>query len=281
MHMKNRLFAIAGLAFAATTFTPAPAAAQTTAPCTTLGDVQLGFGGFFSGCWGGFQVSRYFENAQDVSELWWFNGMPDRNATAAGLNSPVSGGTNLFNDDCGASGGGVGVFCSPQTQLIVWGFDNELVFGLEKTGLGANNWWLYSGDDAARNDPPTPAGIQNYLWEIEDAGGTYDGWYLLGWEDLNSGCTGAESSTGDNYVSGTQVINKNNLDNLLANCTNKYNKSGVIEVSDDDYNDFYVLINPLTPGEITEIVPEPMTMTLLATGLVGLGGASIRRRRKQ
>ncbi len=275
--MKNRLLAIAGFAFAATTLTAAPAAAQTAA-CTTLASVQLGLGGFFSGCWGGFQVSRYFENAQDVSNMYWFNGMPTRNTTLGGLNSPTPGGTFLFNSECGASGGGAGVFCAANSQTILWGSNNELVFGLQKTGLSADNWWLYSGNDPERNNPPLPAGRQNYIWYIN--GGVYDRQYLLGWEDLNSGCLTATSNTGSTTVQGSQVIQGGTLDDLLATCTNAYTRP-TTEVSDDDYNDFYVLINPLTPSELAQIVPEPMTMSLLATGLIGLGGASVRRRKKQ
>ncbi len=42
-----------------------------------------------------------------------------------------------------------------------------------------------------------------------------------------------------------------------------------------------MIVTPLALGDPSEVVPEPMTMTLLATGLVGLGGASARRRRKE
>ncbi|MBA2291437.1 MAG: PEP-CTERM sorting domain-containing protein [Gemmatimonadales bacterium] len=266
----------------------APAAANAQAPssptidCTMgVGAFQLGFGGYFSNCWAGFEVSRYFENATHVSNMYWFNGMPTTNM--GGTNEPTSAsGTLLFNNDCGSNGDPAlpGAFCNPmQTTVFEWGNSGELVFGLNKFANG--DWWLYTGDEASRNTPAPPAGIQNYLWYI--IGGTYDGQFLLGWEDLNSGCLDADSSTGDNTVSDPGTVNGDNLDRLLAACNTIYSPSS-IEPSDDDYNDFYAIINPLTAsdlGEITEVVPEPMTMSLLATGLMGLGGASLRRKRQQ
>ncbi len=62
----------------------------------------------------------------------------------------------------------------------------------------------------------------------------------------------------------------------LVKCTSPY----VGGNSDNDYNDFYVLVRPYTPDETAQIVPEPLSMTLLATGLLGMGGASAVRRRR-
>ncbi len=49
---------------------------------------------------------------------------------------------------------------------------------------------------------------------------------------------------------------------------------------DHDYQDEIFKISWDGQGRITETVPEPMTMTLLATGLVGLAGVSRRRSKK-
>lgn len=267
--MVRKVSLLASLALAATLASPQTASAVTPPTCAT--SVTLGFGGFFSGCHGGFQVARYFENASHVSNMSWFFGMPVRDPVT---NAPTPGGSMLFNNDCGSNGAvGSGTFCNPtHLTTFVWGIDDELVFGLNNT---KQNTWLYSGTDPNRNTPPLPGGIQNWLWQIQ--GGTYDGWYLFGWEDLNSGCFGANSASGSNDISGTTVVDGNALGASLVNCYQKVGGGN----SDDDYNDFYVLVRPLTPEETAEIVPEPMTMTLMATGLLGMGGASaVRRRRK-
>ena len=36
-----------------------------------------------------------------------------------------------------------------------------------------------------------------------------------------------------------------------------------------------------SPGTPTEVVPEPITMVLLGSGLVGVGGVGLRRRKKE
>lgn len=263
------------VAFSAVAMTATPTTASAQASCAA--SVTLGFGGFFSGCWDSFDVARLFENAGDVSNMYWFAGMP---ATDAVTNAPTPSGSLLFNNDCGSSGANAttGQFCVPTSQTnFSWGFDLELVFGLNNT---AKNTWLYSGLDPNRNDPPAPAGVQNWLWEV--VGGTYDGWYLFGWEDLNSGCTfgtsiGGAGSLGPNQVDGTG-LDAAYLGANVVNCTSV--NSG--NTADNDYNDFYVLVNPhLDPGTPGEVVPEPMTMTLLATGLLGMGGASAARRRRK
>lgn len=264
--MKNRFLVIAGLALAVGTMAPATAKAD----CASgVGSVQTGFGGYFSDCWAGFEVSRVYENAGNVNDIFYFNSMPTRTGAS---NSPTPAGTFLFDNNCGSNGNTAtsGVFCVP-TNLTTfsWGTMTELVFGLRNP----SGTWIYTGTDGTRNSPPQPAGVQNFLWDITNNGNS-TGSYLLGWEDLNSGCS---SSLTSDEVDQSVLTDPTALGNLFAIC----NTLAAGGSSDNDYNDFYMLITPLTLGTPTEVVPEPMTMSLLATGLVGLGGASVRRRRKQ
>ncbi len=260
--------ALSAVAMAAT---PGQASAITPITPACTGSVTLGFGGYFSGCYTSFTVARFFENAGDVSTMNWFTGVPARNSTT---NAPTPGGTYLFNNNCGSSGANAttGVFCNPSNQTTFgWGVDMELVFGLNNT---SNSTWLYSGTDPDRNDPPAPAGVQNWLWSVQ--GGAWDGWYLFGWEDKNSGCFSA-STAGGNTIDGT-LLDATHLGANVVHCNAR--NSG--NLADNDYNDFYVLIQPYQdPGNPGDVVPEPMTMTLLATGLLGMGGASVVRRRRR
>lgn len=262
--MRNRFLILPAAALAVALATPGEAKAQ--GP-SCVADVTLGFGGYFSGCYTSFTVHPFFENAGDVSNMYWFAGLPARDGTT---NAPTPTGSFLFDNDCGSSGAnaGTGVFCPPGPGVVIpWALDAELVFGLNNLNSGS---WLYSGDDPNRNSPPLPAGVQNWLWQI--SGGTWDGWYMFGWEDLNSGCF---SALGENVLDGTMLTSQV-LGASEVSCTG--NNGGGI--SDDDYNDFYVLINPLFDPPPGDVVPEPMTMSLLATGLLGMGGASLRRRKK-
>lgn len=264
---------IAAVAISAVAIAATPGQASAVAPptCTMNGSVLLGFGGYFSGCWTTFTVTRYFENAGDVSNMNYFTGVPTRDPVT---NAPTPSGTFLFDNDCGSSGhdATTGVFCSTSLSTFGWSNDNELVFGLNNLSKGT---WLYSGTDPNRNNPPAPAGVQNWLWRVQ--GGAWDGWYLFGWEDLNSGCFAGAAKNGSNTIDGT-MLDEAFLGSNVVNCTS-VNSGGT---SDNDYNDFYVLVNPhVDPGTPTEVVPEPMTMTLLATGLLGMGGASMARRRRK
>lgn len=270
-------FAVAGLALSPTRAHADPV------PCATY---QLGIGGYLNGCWGGLSVSRWYEFAGDVSNMYWFTNTATA-ATFPGTGAPFNGGANapntslgaslLFNDDCNSNGdpsAPPGKFCAPnggaQTQTVTWNNAAELVFGLHDLGT---NTWMYSGPFQSRNTPPTPGALQEVLMLVTgypDAN-TH---FLLGWEDRNTGCF---SKLGVDNISWTQVNDANYLATVLNAC-NAANGNGT---SDSDYNDFYVLIDAPVLGRPQDVVPEPVTMTLLATGLVGLGGASLRKRNKK
>jgi hypothetical protein len=269
-------FAVAGLALS-------PVKAHASAPPVgCVAGFQLGLGGYLSGCWGTLTVSRLYEYAYDNSTMYWFNNplaaasLPslvgpfqntDANAPATALN-----GVSLFNDNCGSNGvNDGGVFCTAQSQSVTWNNTQELVFGLDNGQTGVQTW-VYTGTNTNRNAVPAPGSMQAVLLQVT---GIADGnsHFLLGWEDRNTGCI---AKSGSNFIANS-ALTLTNLASVLNTCT-AANGGGS---SDSDYNDFYVMIDAQTLGIPTDTVPEPMTMTLLATGLVGLGGASFRKRNKK
>ncbi len=285
-------FAVAGLAM-----TPAKAHALTPPGCVggPVAGYQLGLGGYLTGCWGTLNMTRLYEYAYDNSSMYWFSD-PSTAAVLPTTTSPYNTDLNapsttlgvnyLFNDNCGSNGvNDGGVFCSNSggPMSITWTNSQELVFGLDNSNpesyggaAGAPGMWVYSGTNTNRNATPSPAGMQAVLLQVT---GFSDGnsHFLLGWEDRNSGCLANSGITSINMSVWTPNTIPTGLANVLNTCTSA-NAGGQ---SDSDFNDFYVLIDASTLGIPTDTVPEPMTMTLLATGLVGLGGASFRKRNKK
>lgn len=277
--MRYRSFLFGAVAAASVALTPAPAAAQ----CPTFSAV-LGFGGSLSGCWGDVVVAALYKNAADVSQMYSFSGGFPGLMVNTYNGTPASPG-NFLTGINNAPAVPIAAFINSPTAVASVGSNlvtpSELVFGLNNI---SKNYWLWSGSDPVRNTWVPPNGIQNILLQVTggvtlngNPFGTSGSVYLLGWEDLNGGCSIANMASGNTIAWGqidpTLPGSGANLSQNYTNCT----PSGA---SDNDFNDFYVLLDVRNPGGSTEITPEPMTMSLLATGLLAMGGAQLRRRKK-
>lgn len=290
--MKVGSFIVGAAVLAAVALTPAQASAQTV-PCRTATySATLGLGGSLNGCFS-FALVELGENAGFTSNQFYWAGNFGSSSGAAPQNGPTPNGTQFFNDDCG-SNGNTGFanfrFCTGPTYQPshsvgpIANNSGELVLGLLVPDPYDNPsnlpYWIFSGTQS-RNTYPTPTGFQAVLYQLTLGGNVaanaIAGEYLFAWEDLKSGCSAAIGSQDPSlqYFASEQLGNAQVLDDA-NNCTS-FN-GGVRGPSDSDYNDSYIRIS-ITGGTLST-VPEPMTMTLMATGLVGLAGAQFRRRRK-
>ena len=301
MKIRSILFGTAALA--AATLVPSRASAQGGGCSLATYSATLGLGGALTGCFT-FKLTELGENAGGIANQFYWNG----NFVGAGgspINAPlINPGTFFFNDDCNSSGAVNGpattfAFCDgtngttvKQTGTIL-NPRGELVLGLDITqdnlpggGNNGNEYWIYSGAQA-RNAFPTPAGFQAVLMQLTTGGTTanpglgtpIDGQFLFAWEDLNTGCTAENNPR--NYFRIEDIGDKVVLDDKGLHSCITFNPNGGPgnANSDSDFNDSYIRLG-ITGTRLDTVTPEPMTMTLMATGLVGLAGASIRRRKK-
>jgi len=297
--MRLRPLFLGAAAFAGVALAPNSASAV---PCTpNVYSVTLGIGGAIFGCANNVIATQLFENAALVSRLWWFKNVPGPNPATGEPIGGAPGINDIFYDEAGSTGADGGkYFCgqfgeAPQPfgpyvpasgttpgtcdSPKILGYvgtqtTDELVFGLQVpqpppgNGSGVSGTWEYSGANDGRNNVPAPPGFQAILLQNTDHVNTY----VLLYEDLNSGCTGATPNP--TTVTDAQLGNKAVLNSAFHNCS-----SGSPGASDQDFNDFYVTLL-VQNGRLTDIVPEPGTMSLLALGLVGMAGAGIRRRNR-
>jgi hypothetical protein len=275
--MTSRSWWLGAAAIVAVALVPIRAPAQA-ADCGGAGyTYSLGLGGSLNGCFTG-SLSQLGEDAGFVSQQYFWAG--NFTGTSGVTNAPNTAGTFMFDNDCGSAGNGLFAFCTggtAKTPATIANYFGEMVLGLlvpdNFYGTGSN--WVYSGA-SSRGAVPAPAGFQSVLLQLTVGGVDDPGKFLFGWEDLNSGCL-TRAAVNNNRYREEDLGNGTILDSRLDDCTSWLPGGN----ADDDFNDSYMQFVIQGAGTPADVIPEPMTMSLMAMGLVGLGGASLRNRRKK
>jgi hypothetical protein len=278
--MNIRSYCLGAAALAGFVLAPTGASAQIVNPCgLATYSFSLGLGGSLAGCFTGV-LTQLGEDAGFVSQQYYWAG--NFGTHSGPTNAPSVAGTFMYSDDCGSAGNGTFAFCTGsfvKPPAVIANASGEMVLGLlvpdNTYGTGSN--WVYSGA-RTRNDTPLPAGFQSVLLQLTLNGVDDPGHFLFGWEDLNTGCTNRVSQFNNRYRE-EDLGNATILDSRLDDCTVELPGGN----SDSDFNDSYMQFVISGTGVPTDIgvVPEPVTMSLLAMGLVGMGGASLTKRRKK
>jgi len=134
---------------------------------------------------------------------------------------------------------------SPLQSTFSWTSGTEIIFALMVNQGGGNYNWFFSGDPARNGD----------------------GLAHLAYFNPTLFPNGMPGNGGNGFVPGTAGKDLFGFEDVTY------------ASSDWDFNNgIFSLDEGATP---TEVVPEPVTMTLLATGLAGLSAAQFRRRRRR
>lgn len=237
---------------------------------------SLGLGGSISGCYSGF-ITEVGEDAGYTSSQYFWTG--NFGSVSGADNAPTVAGTFMFDDNCGSGGNGTFAFCTGgflKPNVALNSTSGELVLALKvpDNTYGTPFDWIYSGSNV-RNTVPAPLGFQEVMLQLTLGGVDDPGQFLYGWEDLNTGCISRATPNNSRYRE-EDLTNGTLLNSVLGNCTVILPGGD----SDSDFNDSYMRFSITGTGIPLGTVPEPMTMSLMAIGLVGMGATSLRRRKK-
>lgn len=132
-------------------------------------------------------------------------------------------------------------------------FGNKVVNSTYSIGAGAN-WGFY----IRNNFNPASGGCQGPDYDCSDATG---GWAGVPFQQFALMMAGGRAlGVGSTYLVGVE----DNMLNVLPNGS----------FHDSDYQDYLITVT-------TTAAPEPMSMVLMATGLIGMAGAGLLRRRRE